>query len=141
MRPYSSHLLVSPIDYPFLGTAHASPNVLVTVNGIPSVCLGDCSYTFLGTTPTLTSMSLTGTTLTLSISDPLSAGHALSDTSITLGGSTCTISNPGSATLANFNCELPANSDGTPTVESGNYLPMIKITPIGEIPIDSAVTA
>ena len=42
MRYYSSDLLFDPIDFTMLQTSSSQPNVLLTVNQIPSVCTGNC---------------------------------------------------------------------------------------------------
>lgn len=45
-RNYSSNVLFNPIDYRFLSIPSNTPNVIVKTNGIPSICTGDCSYSF-----------------------------------------------------------------------------------------------
>lgn len=122
LRSYSSNLLFDPIDYHFLSTASDKPNVLLTVNEIPSVCTGDCRYTFLTNTPLLTSDSISGSIVTLSLTDPASIGYTLGQVSVTIGGQPCTIINPTSP-ITNFQCQLPTNSDSTPTMPAGSYYP------------------
>lgn len=46
-RPYSPAITFDPIDYRFLNTFSSHPNVLLSTNGIPAICLNDCSYQFL----------------------------------------------------------------------------------------------
>jgi len=46
LRNYSSDITFN-VDYNFLNTYSSAPNVQVVVNGVPSLCLGDCTYTFL----------------------------------------------------------------------------------------------
>lgn len=123
LRSYSSNLLFDPIDYSFLHTVSDKPNVIVTVNGMPSVCLNDCGYTFLSNTPTVPSASLSGSVVTLSLTDPASLGFTLDAVTITIAGQPCTIINPGASSIGNFQCQLPVNSDSTPTIPAGNYLP------------------
>ena len=48
LRDYSSDIFFNPIDYRFLNTDASSPNVMVTTNGVPSICTGNCGYTFAG---------------------------------------------------------------------------------------------
>jgi len=57
---YPPSLLFDPIDYTLLNTASDQPNVLVTVNNMPSVCTGDCKYSFLTNTPELLASSISG---------------------------------------------------------------------------------
>lgn len=51
-------MFVDPIDYRFMSTFADKPNFKVTVNNIPSVCNGDCSYSFLTTVPVVTSSQI-----------------------------------------------------------------------------------
>jgi hypothetical protein len=45
LHPYSSAITFEA-DYRFLNTYSSLPNVIVKVNGVPSVCLTNCGYTF-----------------------------------------------------------------------------------------------
>lgn len=51
LRYYTPSLLFDPIDYTMLNTDSNQPNVLVKVKDLPSVCTGDCKYSFLTNTP------------------------------------------------------------------------------------------
>lgn len=113
LREYASDLLVDPIDYPFLKSSAAVPNVLVTVNSLLSVCLTNCAYTFTWDTPLFTSLSLSGSKLNIAISSS-SYTYTLSDVSIIFNGSPCPIVDT-TAPISNFQCQLPINSDNTPT--------------------------
>ena len=139
LRWYSSHLLFDPIDFTLLNTASSQANVLVTVNDIPAVCTGDCKYTFLDNTPVLQSSSMSGSIVTLSLNDPGSIGYSLSDVTITIGGQSCTVINL-SDPIGNFQCQLPVNSDSTPTVPSGSYMPIVTVSQVGLISALPAVT-
>lgn len=139
IRPYSSNLLFDPIDYYFLSTPSAQPNVLVSVNGIPSVCTGNCIYTFLTNSPSLTASSLSGSILTLSLTDPTNINYNLNDVSVVFGNQSCTIINPGSSQISNFQCQLPINSDSTPTIQAGSYTPVVNINQVGLVNILPAV--
>lgn len=138
IRPYRSNLLVNPIDYPFLSTPSSSPNVLVTVNGVPSVCVGNCEYTFLTNAPTLTSATISGPTVTLSLTDPIPINYNLNDVTVLIGTQPCKISNP-SAPISNFQCQLPANADGTANMPAGSYMPTVSISQFGLVPATSNV--
>ncbi len=96
IRAYSSDILIGAIDYPFLSTPSSSYNVLIKVNGVPSVCLGNCIYTYLANSPQLTAASIISSTLTLSLTDPGLINYSLQDTTVTLAGQPCTISNTAS---------------------------------------------
>lgn len=45
-RAYSSNIEFDPIDFRFLNTVGSTHSVLVQTNGVPSVCTGNCGYTF-----------------------------------------------------------------------------------------------
>ena len=66
------------------------PNVRVTVNDIPSACNTDCTYTFLTSVPVVNSSSLSGNTLSLTLTDPGSLNAALSTITVTLDNQPCT---------------------------------------------------
>lgn len=134
LRYYSSNLLFDPIDYTLLNTFSDKPNVLLTVNGIPSVCTADCRYSFLTNTPLLTSDSISGSVVTLSLSDPASIGFTLDQTSVTVGGQPCAIINPSTSPISNFDCQLPTNTDSTPTMTAGSYFPEVSIDGVGMVP-------
>jgi hypothetical protein len=140
IRPYSSDLLVSAIDYPFLSTPSSQPSVLVTVNSVPSVCLGSCGYTFLSTSPQVTAASISGRVVTLSLTDPGLIGYTLSDVTITIGGQPCTIANLASP-ISSFTCNLPVNSDNTANVPAGDYFPVVTIKQSGSVPLVNSITA
>jgi len=51
-------------------TYSSKPNVKVTVNGIPSACNTDCTYTFITQLPVVTQVDLADVVLDIEISDP-----------------------------------------------------------------------
>lgn len=138
IRAYNSNLLVNPIDYPFLSTPSNMPNVLVSVNSVPSVCLGSCTYTFLLNSPQVTAASISGPTVTLTLTDPMPIGYNLSDVTITIAGQPCTISNLASP-ISSFTCQLPTNSDGTANIAAGSYFPVVSIAQSGSVPLVSSI--
>lgn len=140
LRYYSPRLLFDPIDFTLLNTPSDKPNVLVKINDIPSVCTGDCRYTFLVNSPVVSSDSISGSVVTLSLTDPASVGYTLDQVTVTIAGQPCTIINPGSSSISNFQCQLPVNSDSTPTIEAGTYMPEVGIQGIGLVPCMPAVT-
>jgi hypothetical protein len=137
LRAYSSDLLVT-IDYPFLSTPSPQANVLITVNSVPSVCIGNCIYTFLLNSPQLTAASISGPTVTLTLTDPSSIGYSLNDVTVTIGGQSCAIANP-SAPINNFQCILPKNADNTANVAAGSYMPVATIAQTGSAPPTSSI--
>ena len=62
--------------------------------------------------------TLTGSTLRLGISNPQSQNYSLSDISVTLDGQECTGL---TGTISDFTCQLPTNTDGTPTIRAGSH--------------------
>jgi hypothetical protein len=132
MRYYSPSLLFDPIDYQLLRTHAPQPNVLVTVNSLPSVCTGACAYAFLSNTPVVASATLSGPTLTLSLTDPSNLGYSLADVTVSLGGQPCAIvstANP----ISSFQCQLPANPDGTACMPAGSYMPVVTVSQVGQL--------
>lgn len=141
LRNYSPNLLFDPIDFNFLNTDSSDINVLVTVNDLPSVCVGTCSYTFLANVPILTSDTISNSLLTLSLTDPSMINYTLSDTTVTLANQPCSIVNPTTSSISNFNCQLPQNPDSTPTIVAGSYKPIVTVTQVGVVPYGPSVVA
>jgi hypothetical protein len=139
IRAYSSNLLVDPIDYPFLSMPSPQANVLVTVNGLPSVCTGNCIYSFLTNSPTLTADSISGSILTLSLTDPSNIGYSLNDVSVVFNNQPCTIINAATSPISNFQCQLPTNSDLTPTIQAGSYIPSVTVSQVGLVNVAPSV--
>jgi hypothetical protein len=72
----------------------------------------------------LTSASLSGAQLTLSITDPASIGFTLAQLIVVMDTQTCTIVAGG--TLSSFQCNLPTNTvGGSPVLRAGSYLPVV----------------
>lgn len=140
LRAYSSDLLYSAIDYSFLSTPSPLPSVLVTVNSVPSVCLGSCGYTFLSNSPQVTAASISGPVVTLSLTDPSMINYNLSDVTITIGGQPCTIGNLASP-ISSFTCDLPLNSDSTANVPAGTYYPVVTVRQTGTVPLINSISA
>lgn len=103
LRNYSPNLLMDPIDFNLLNTPSSTTNVLVTINDLPSVCIGSCSYQFLTNTPLLTTATISNSIVTLSLTDPANINYTLSNTTITIAGQPCTILNLTSP-INNFQC-------------------------------------
>jgi hypothetical protein len=133
---YSSAITFDPIDYRFLTTASSSPSVLVKVNGVPSVCVGNCAYTFVDYSE-ITALSYSGSTLTLGLSDVQSKGLTLSSVAVQVGASPCT--SP-TGTFSSFTCTLPTNSDSSPTLVAGSLTPLVTINSIGIAPLHTGVS-
>jgi hypothetical protein len=141
MRNYSPNLLFNPVDFNFLSTPSAQINVLIKVNGNPAVCLGTCDYTFLTNTPQLVYSSISGSVVTLSLTDPSHIGYALSSVTVTIGGQPCTIINPTISPIINFQCQLPTNPNGTPTEVAGTYPPVVTVAQVGVVSNAPAVNS
>ena len=124
LREGSSNLLMDPITTEFLATDATSPQVIVKVNGATSQCLGDCSYTINpALTPVLTAASLSGNILTMTVTTSQPAPY-----SVVFNNQVCTFL---SGTAASFTCSLPTNTDGSPVIEAGSYLPSVYINTQG----------
>lgn len=124
-RNYNSNLFVDPIDYRWMRTFSNKPNVRVTVSDIPSSCNTDCTYTFLTDLPILTSLSLSGYTLSLGLTSSTPISATLSDLIITLDNQLCTNL---IGTIDSFTCDLPFNSDNTPILTAGSHYPNVIIS-------------
>lgn len=72
---------------------------------MPSVCNGSCGYTFLINTPVLTTATITGSVVTLSLTDPAALGYTLSEVTIDIGGQPCAIINNNDP-ISSFQCQL-----------------------------------
>lgn len=128
MREYSNRELYSPIPYEFLYVASSTPNLQITVNSIPALCV-DCSYAYnLAVTPVVTSTSRSGRTLAISLSNPGSLTFALTDVTVTLLGVQCSGL---TGTTASFTCTLPLNSDNSASLPAGSAVPKVHVAPIG----------
>jgi hypothetical protein len=135
-RNFSTNLFVDPIDYRWMRTFSDKPNVRVTVDGIPSACNSDCTYTFLSDVPTITSLSRTGASLTIGITSATLITATLNDLTVTLDGQIC-----GNliGTVDSFTCDLPKNADNTPILTAGSYYPQVTISQLGLVSIDPTV--
>ena len=127
-RYYSSNIIFDPVDYRFLNTQAASANVLVKTNGIPSICNGTCGYTF-DTFSEITSLSLSGSQITLALSDIKSKAFTVSDVSIQVAGRPCVI-DPATS-LSSLSCYVQNNTDGSPLLIVGTFTPLVTIKNIG----------
>jgi hypothetical protein len=120
------------------------PSVLVTVKGIPSACNADCSYEFETDTaiPKLTSLSLTGNTVNIGLTDPTGLASLPTPFSlfkITIDKQPCQNLN---GLLSSFTCTLQKNADGTtPIIRAGQHYPDIYIQGLGYAITDPAVNA
>ena len=131
-RDFTTNLFVDSIDYRWMRTFSAKPNVRVTVSGIPSACNTDCTYDFLATVPTVTAASLTGAVLSLTLEDPAPLNAALTAITVFLDNQPCTGI---TGTMTSFTCTLPTNPspNGTPKLTAGSHYPKVFISPVGYI--------
>ena len=102
-RKHSSDLFYNPVDENFLFQSDSHPNVLVVVNDLLAICKDDCRYTFLTDTSELISQSLSGSTLTLSVSNPQNLNYTIDDFTVTFDELPCTSL---SGSLTSFTCQL-----------------------------------
>ena len=113
-------------------TASSTINIQVSVNDIPSVCKGDCSYSFITNSPLLTSASINKAILTLSLTDPSAIGYNLNDVTVILNNKSCTIINLADP-IDRFTCSLPSNVDNTPVIPSGTYPVVVNVKQVGKV--------
>ena len=98
--------------------AASGPQVQVISNDILAACEGDCSYTFITNTPEVTAQSLSGSIVTIQMSDPQNWAYDTSVLSIKLDGQTCTVA---SGTFTSFTCQMPTNTDSSPVLTAGDW--------------------
>lgn len=116
------------MDYRFLHTASSLPNVLVSVNQIPAVCLTNCTYQFLKLFK-IVSLSQNGSILNIQVANvtalsniPLPQNLDISQIFIKADDVSCSIiANLSNLTAFNFTCQLPTNFDGSPLLPAGEH--------------------
>lgn len=135
-RPYAPSVTINPIDFRFLNTAASGINVFVKTNDIPALCNGDCGYTFFDKFR-ITSLSRSGATLSLAISNPTSVSVTQSSVSILVQGLPCTIT--GTFDLSSLTCTLTKNADNSPLLIAGDVTPQVYIAPYGLVGLDDGV--
>lgn len=86
----------------------------------------------------MTAASISGPTVTLTLTDPAPIGYTLSDVKITIGGQPCTITTL-SDPITSFTCQLPTNTDGTANVNAGSYLPVVTVKQSGSVPLVGSI--
>ncbi len=124
-RDFNTNFFVDPIDYRWMNTYSDKPNVRVTVSGIPSACNTDCTYNFLNNLPIVTSATLSGNQLTMTLNDPGTINAPLNTITVSLDNQPCTGLN---GSMTSFTCNLPTNSDNTPILTVGSHLPQVLIS-------------
>lgn len=90
----------------------------MTVNGFPSVCTDNCEYRFLSNTPEITSQSLSGSVVSVAISNPTGVNYDTDMLIVKVDGQNCRIL---SGTFTSFTCQLPTNPNSSPVLKAGQY--------------------
>lgn len=95
------------------------PHVIVTVNGLKSVCNGNCSYSFMHASPVIESYSFVeGTNETeiwFQLSDPEGRNYSLDTLEINIGTLPC---ENRTGQFTNFTCSIPKTTFGLPVASS-----------------------
>ena len=136
-RAYSSNIVFDPVDYRFLNTYASQANVIVSTNGVPSICTGACGYTF-DTLSEITSLSKSGDTLSFSLSDPTSIGFTASDVTVSVSGQPCAVD--GGSTPAAMTCTMTINTDTTPLIVVEDVVPLVYVKPLGIVGLGAGVS-
>jgi hypothetical protein len=124
-----------PVDYRFLRTYSNGINVQVITNGVPSVCTGNCFYSFVDYIK-ITSLSYTNNTLSLSLSNSTSSvSIPTSSISVTVGGLPCAVDN--FTTYSALTCTLASNADSSPILVAGDVTPLVYVQPYGIVGLDT----
>ena len=135
---YSPNIVFRPVDERFMFLADSGPQVQVTVNNVLGTCQGNCAYNFITSAPEVTSQSLSGAQLSIAINDVNTDNYALTNLKVKLGDQIC--SNL-AGSFASFTCDLPQNSDNTPTMEAGSYIAEVIVENVGIVSTANSVTA
>ena len=101
-----------------------SPHAIVTVNGLQSVCDGDCAYAFASSTPEVTSQTISGNVVSIQMTNPLNIPATTDWLTIWIVDQTCTFV---SVTFTDVQCELPTNADGSVKLAAGDYDAVVKM--------------
>ena len=140
-RAYSTNQLFHPIDYTFMRTDGMYHPVEVSVNSIMAVCATvsatNCGYQFKDMGK-VTALSRTGSTVTLTITDPQTVGYALTDVHVTIAGQHCAV-NTGAGSIASFTCTMTENTDATPILIADSNTPKVFVVGGGMLELDTGV--
>ena len=74
-------------------------------------------------------MSVSGSTLSLALSDPKAINFAVGSITISVGGQPCTVN--GGSTLASMTCSMATNTDSSPILVAGSITPLVSVPPYG----------
>lgn len=85
----------------------------------------------------ITSQTLTGSVVALTLSNPLNLNYPLSMLVAKVDGKICTINPAG--TFTSFNCQLPVNTDNSPVLRAGDYNVELFLMEVGYINIQAGV--
>ena len=100
-----------------------------------AVCRNNCRYNFITNSSELVSQSISGSTLTLSVSPPQLS--TIDNVTVVFDTKPCTSL---SGTLSNFTCELETNSDGTPIIRAGSHNAVVNIEGYGVVPLSDSLS-
>jgi len=133
----------TPIPSEMLSTAHTKPQVIVTIKGIKATCPQlNCDYVITPElVPSLNSFSISNAQMTIQLSYSSSLfSYTKDQVSVTYANTICLVSSLSqtSDTINTLVCDFPTNTDGTPTLEAGSYLPIIHIYGIGYVNVDTS---
>ena len=137
-RTYSSNVIFNPINENFMHMTANSPNIIVTVNGLKSICLNSCSYSFLPNTPMITSQTLSGSQIAITVSNPQNLPYGTDMIIATVDGQPCQILSGG--TFTSFTCQLNQNTDGSPVLKAGDYNVNLVVMEVGILPFQAGVS-
>jgi hypothetical protein len=90
LRNYTGSVVFEPVDYRFINTADEQPNVLVTVNEIPAVCVTNCSYNFIDMFKII-NMSMVGAKLVLIATKPAALNVTAGQIKVKIAGLETTV--------------------------------------------------
>lgn len=119
-------MFYEPVPFEFLYTNESNPQVIVSVDSIPAVCAGlSCDFTYETATSSISSLSLSGTTLTIT-------GTSLPTTDlqrVVFSNNDCVVSSSSSTEIV---CEVT-------TIAGTNWFAEVYDS-YGKIPYDSSYT-
>jgi len=128
--PYSTNLFYNPIPFEMLRTYETTPQLIVSVNGLPAVCHNlTCDYSYVEPVGEVTAFTFDAATSTLAITGTSFDVSNIKE--IWFAKSKCTV-DPSTLTATNIDCTLARE----PTC--GTFIPIV-IADMGIIPGNAAL--
>lgn len=133
IRNSSMNVLFDPVNYHLMRTVSLKPSITVTVNDVPSVCLGDCGFEFQTVINSIIGYTLQPTHITIELSESLGATDVVF---VVLGTDVCW-----NTTFNGTEVYCSNGPTGTLQLIAGFYLPQVYAYGIGFLPTRNGVAS